>query len=226
MGVIATGEPRQRGDRRLLHPRPTGRSPKGVVHDVERGAPGDQVEQQPGDVEEHRGPVHAEHHEHRRCGFEVQDRRYREDVADFQTGYRDQPVAAGQDHFLILLGEQEIHEEALHGFQTPNSSHPRFRHVGGEKHCLGFVLVLRDNFLRVLGGRRAKPTRWGSATGLETTGTHLQRAQRQGGLLLNIPGRIEFPWIASFQKTNVSFPGTQFFRIDFLAMFEKNRKGI
>lgn len=73
VGVIATGEPRQRGDRRLLHPRPTGRSPKGVVHDVERGAPGDQVEQQPGDVEEHRGPVHAEHHEHRRCGFEVRE---------------------------------------------------------------------------------------------------------------------------------------------------------
>ena len=73
VGVIAAGEPRQRGDRRLLHPRPTGRSPKGVVHNVERGAPGDQVEQQSGDVEEHRCPVHAEHHEHRWCGFEVRE---------------------------------------------------------------------------------------------------------------------------------------------------------
>lgn len=70
VGVVATGQPRQRGDSRLLHPRPTGRSPKGVVHDVERGAAGGQVG--PGrDVEEHRGPVHAEHHEHRRRGFEV-----------------------------------------------------------------------------------------------------------------------------------------------------------
>lgn len=213
MGVIAAGEPRQRGDRRLLHPRPTGRSPKGVVHNVERGAPSDQVEQQSGDVEEHRCPVHAEHHEHRWCGFEVQDRGYREDVADFQTGYRDQPgIAAGQDHLVNLLGEQEIYEEALHGFQTPNSSHPRFRHVGGEKHRLGLVLVLRGHFLRVLGGSRAKPTRWGSAAGVETAGTHLQRAQGQGGLLLNDPDRIEFPWIASFQKTNASLsPEHNFF---------------
>lgn len=112
--------------------------------------------------------------------FQVQDRRYREDVADFETGYGDRPVAAGQD----FLGEQEIHEEALHGFQTPNTSHPRFRYVGGEKHGLGFVLVLGHHFLRVLGGGRAKPARRGGTTGLETAGTHLQRAQGQGGLLL------------------------------------------
>ena len=71
VGIVAASQPRQRGHRCLLHPRPTGRPSKGVVHHVERATASDQVERQPRDVEEHRGPVHAEHHQHRWCGFEV-----------------------------------------------------------------------------------------------------------------------------------------------------------
>lgn len=72
VGVIATCQPRQCGHRCLLHPRSAGRPPKGVVYHLERVTSSDQVEQQSGNVEEHRGgPVHTQHHQHRWCGFEV-----------------------------------------------------------------------------------------------------------------------------------------------------------
>lgn len=72
MGVIAAGESRQRGHRRFIHPGPASGSPEGLVYNLERDKAGEQVDGRPaGSEQERNGALHAEHHQHRRCGFEV-----------------------------------------------------------------------------------------------------------------------------------------------------------
>lgn len=124
--------------------------------------------------------------------MQVEDRRHREDAAHLQTRHRCNDVAAEQDRlYHHVLGQQEVHQETLHGLEAPNPPHPRLGHARGEKHGHGFVLHVRHRVLLVVGGWRAEPANRG-ATGVETTRTHLQRAQGQGGVLLSIPvrGRI------------------------------------
>jgi len=72
MGVVAPGESRQCGHRRFVHPGSASGSPEGLIYNVERGKAGEQVGGRPaGSEQECSGTVHAEHHQHRWCGFEV-----------------------------------------------------------------------------------------------------------------------------------------------------------
>ena len=75
LGILATRQSRQRSHRCILHPRSAatkpGCAPEGVVHDVQRAQADHEVDQSGGDEGEHRPATYAQHHEHRRCCYEV-----------------------------------------------------------------------------------------------------------------------------------------------------------